>query len=354
MGKIWIVLLVALLLLPAACKRNDGDDSETYTYQQPEQLEDGWQTSVLSAEGLDGTLITQMMNRTLDGTYLSTHSTVIVKNGRLVLEEYSSLSRRSELHEFQSCTKTVTAILVGIAIEKGFIRDVEERVFDFFPEYAQHNTAEKNEIRVEHLLTMTHGLDWDERTYDYSDSRNDNNGMNASADWIEYFLKKDKVAEPGTTFVYAGGSPMTLAGIINKTSGSQMDVFAQEFLFTPLQIDASHVSWVKQDGLPHAGGGLNMWAREMAKLGQMIVDDGKWKDQQIVPKEWVEEMVTYYIDSDAQGVGYGYLWWLHDFNINGVTISAYHAWGAGGQHLFGVPALDMVVAFTNGHYSLQD
>lgn len=162
--------------------------------------------------------------------------------------------------------------------------------------------------------------------------------------------------KPGTRFVYAGAAPILLAGIIRQAYGAHIDAFALEYLFKPLGIDETAVKWVKhsKQGLPHTGGGLSLRARDIAKIGQLVLADGKWKGKQIVSPQWIKDSTDYHLNSGLSGVVYGYLWWLRNVYIDGKKIPFYHANGYGGQHIMIFHTLHMVLVFTNGNYGKQD
>jgi CubicO group peptidase (beta-lactamase class C family) len=179
------------------------------------------------------------------------HSLLIIKDGKLVFEEYFPGEKfnlaqytgetgfdREDTHNLCSATKSFTSALIGIAIDKGFVQSVDQKVFDFFPEYSYilNSTPEKGDMTVEDLLTMRSGLQWDDETYPYYDPRNDMSRMFTSSDPIRYILLKPLIETPGTFFAYRNCNTNVLGAIVGKASGERLDVFSENYLFSKLGI----------------------------------------------------------------------------------------------------------------------
>ncbi|MFQ5865981.1 MAG: serine hydrolase domain-containing protein, partial [bacterium] len=339
-----------------------------YVYHIPEQTNDGWQTASLEDVGIDESIIGGAIDRINYNLYQNVHSILIVKDGKLVFEEYFSGYKwdyngdqfRGEftefgintIHNMASVTKSFTSALVGIAIDHGFIQDVDEKVFTFFPEYSYLNNEQKDRIAVKHLLSMSAGLEWDEWSYPYTDSRNSHVAMNRSGDPIRYVLARPVVAGPGETFVYNSGLSITLGGAIYNASEYRADKFAEEFLFGPLGI--TDYSWERYpNGTIQTGGGLYLRPRDMAKLGYLYLQDGVWNGRQIISKEWIEESTKTHISIDSVW-RYGYQWWLRTYHVNSRSIESFAARGWGGQNIIVFPTLNMVVVFTGGNYATPE
>ena len=225
---------------------------------------------------------------------------------------------------------------------------MNKNVYEFFPEYRGTKWIDqKYEIKLRDVLTMTAGLNWDERTLPYTDPRNDTVAMNRSNDWIQYVLDKDITEQPGNRFNYNGGLSILLGCVIKSTSSLYADEFAEKYLFGPLSI--SEYSWYKHpDGTIHTGGGLYLRSRDMAKIGYLMLNDGVWQGKQVVSKEWVHESTKAQVS--AGGYRYGYQWWRGKTIENNRVVDAFWAWGHGGQFIFVLPELDSVVVFTAKHW----
>jgi CubicO group peptidase (beta-lactamase class C family) len=331
-----------------------------YRYSVPPQVNDGWDTASLEAENVNPVFIWNLMDRIQSKSYRNIHSVLLVKNGKLVLDEYfpgrDSNGRfwafnRGTRHEMHSVTKSVNSILVGIAIDRHLIGGVNEKVSSLFPEYtdvfADHI---RDAIRLKDLLTMSAGLSWDEWSYPYGDPRNDLEIMDQSKDRIRYVLTRPVVAPPGAKFAYSGGMSYLLAEIVRRHSGMRTDKFAAKYLFGPLGI-TNYFWWKYPDGAVDAGGGLVLRPRDMAKIGSLLLNGGRWQGKQIVSEQWVTDSIKNYVDARQfhpwiQGDGYGYQWWTRTFNVNGRKFFSYHAAGRGGQFIFVFPSLQMVAVFT--------
>lgn len=310
----------------------------------PAFTNDGWEVSSLAAEDIDEASIQTLVRRIHDESR-NVHSFLIVRNNKLVLDAYFAGWHRDRIHDMRSATKSVNSTLVGIAIDNGFIENVNESMFDFFPQYLHLSNDSKREIQIEHLLTMTAGFAWDQTGE--PNRVNDEVEMEGSEDWLNYVLKKEMNEAPGKRFVYNSGCSNLLAGIIKESTGDHANVFAEKYLFSPLDIKKYY--WRKRDdGLCNAGAGLLLRPRDMAKIGQLFLDSGVWKGRQVVSKEWVKAATTPF---KQNGGNYGYQWWITSVKVEAQTFSMYLAAGNGGQYIFVVPAQNLVVVFTGGNYA---
>jgi CubicO group peptidase (beta-lactamase class C family) len=252
-------------------------------------------------------------------------------------------------------TKIFTATVVGIAIDRGILPSVEARVFDYFPEYAHLNNATKKKLQVEHLLTMTSGLECNQGDVPINDDRNDIIQIHLAKDPIEYVLAKPIVAEPGTRFYYSEADVNLLSYIIQRTTDQRFDDVAQDILFEPLGIDQAAWGFINPD-MVWASGDLQLRPRDMAKLGQLYLNGGVWNGQRILSKAWVEEATKGRVVVDqphlAQDWGdrYGYQWWRRTYAYEGGNTQVYLRTGWGGQAIIVFPEFDMVVVFTGGNY----
>jgi CubicO group peptidase (beta-lactamase class C family) len=347
--RTWVlILLLAAVLAANGCTAVRS--KAHYEYEPPEQLDDGWKVSSLAAEDMDVAAIIQLAERIEAGRYNRVHSCLIVRNDALVYEDYFRGYRREQLHRLYSVTKSVTSALVGIAIGKGFVHSVHEPVISFFPEYVgQAWDHRKDEITLEHLLTMTSGLRYDESSYASSDSRNSHTQMTSSLDWMKWALEEPLIAEPGTRFNYSTANTHLFSGIIHRTSGMYANQFAEEYLFGPLGI--SEYFWTVGDGYPATGGsfgGLKLRPRDMAKFGYLYLNGGRWNDAQVLPEEWVAQS---FVPRSAAGGNsrYGYQWWIHTDRVSGQEIDWFAAKGYGDQFIALFPTLDMLVVITCGN-----
>jgi CubicO group peptidase (beta-lactamase class C family) len=295
---------------------------------------------------MDSKKLDQMMEF-IDKRGLTIDSVMILRHGYVVLEEYPNLAySQDQLHEVHSITKSFISALVGIALREGFLDSVEQKVVDFFPERTIANLdSRKEKMTLEHLLTMTSGLEWDERTYPFADQRNNIRQMYLSGDAVQFVLNRSMANDPGVEFLYNGGCSHLLSAIITKTTGRSTLDFARKFLFDPLGI--SKVEWERYPGgIYYGAGDLKLKPYDMAKLGYLYLNYGTWNGEQIVPAKWVVKSTESSL-SAMVNTSYGYQWWT--LPSSGV----YFASGAYGQSIFVLPNLDMVIVFTSATPSLD-
>ena len=327
---------------------------------------DGWSVANPTDVGIDADPLAQLLDRIQDGGYENIHGILVVKDGKLVFEEYfhgykwdfNGEGFRGEAtdydaatrHNLASVTKSFTSTLIGIAIDQGLIRGVDEKVFDYFPEYAHLRDKEKDTITLEHLLTMTSGLEWNGMDIHVStrDPENDLIQLFVVSDPIEYILAKPLVDPPGSRWYYNGGGTNLLGAIIRKATGMRTDEFAEEHLFAPLGITNYEWDFINHE-VVHASGNLALWPRDMAKLGVLFLNDGVWGGERIVSEAWVRNSTTHHADV-TWGEGYGYQWWLRTYHAGSRAFESYYAAGWGGQRIIVFPELEMVVVFTGGNY----
>ncbi len=302
----------------------------------PEQLDDGWETSTASAQGIDAERLAEMMDEVIAGDYEFLHAILVARNGKLVLEEYFGDFGRNTLQHVQSTAKSVTSALIGIAIDRGEIGGVTDPMVDYLPEYAHLFDGGKEGLTIEHCLMMAAGLEWNEHSIPYSDPNNDNTIGNRSVDYVAHVLGKPLVYEPGTVWYYNSGCSMTLGAILRNATGLRADAYADRYLFDPLGIASA--SWqVMGSGHIATHGGLFLRARDMAKFGQLFLQDGVWEGEQVISAEWVAESTLPRLTSYAP-FRYGYQWWFKEMNGYDVPFTA----GGGGQYIYVVPELELV------------
>ena len=356
-SKYFVVLLIVFAV---SCSRSSEqiEDASRYVYETPGNIGDGLEVSSLDTEGIDSEKIVNLHKLIIYGDFGDVHSLLIMKNGKLVFEEYYRNYSRESREKIYSVSKSVTSALIGIAIEKDFIKSVDDKLYDFFPEYSNLRNDNKMKILLKHVLTMSAGLDWDEKTYPTTHRENDFGEMIRNGNWILYVLARDMKTTPGTEFVYNTGLSVLLAGIIKNTTGSHADVFAENNLFIKLGI--TNYTWEKQDdGLPAAGSGLAMRPRDMMKFGYLYCNNGIWNNEQILSSSWITETFTNFVEAELENsygftTGYGYQWWNHSGSFKGTDINSFSAQGYGGQYIIIFPELELVLILTQANNLIQD
>jgi CubicO group peptidase (beta-lactamase class C family) len=249
--------------------------------QPPERLDDGWQVSTPADAGLDETLIAKITSDIATGRFEGIHSYLIVKNGKLVHEAYFDGYGREDLQTIFSITKSLTSTLVGIAIERNEISGTGATLPELLPEYTEVIAdGRARSVTLEHLLTLTSGFEWDEKTHPYNDPRNSEYRMVTDGHWVEHFLGLPVRDEPGTRYVYNTGSVHLISAIIRSRTGLYADEYTERYLFEPLAIE--DFKWNKDpQGYPCTGGthgGLRLRSRDLAKFAYLFLNGGRWMD----------------------------------------------------------------------------
>lgn len=294
----------------------------------------GWQFSTPEEQGMRSSMLAEMITDIKTNGY-RIDSVSIIRNGQMVLDAYFWPFAKDERHIIHSCTKSVMSALIGIAIDKGYIKSVKQPITDFF----QDRTIalldnRKKEITLENLLTMTTGLDCrDSYLYDWKGLF----AMRYSPDWAQYVLDLPMVTEPGAEFEYCNGASYLLSDIIQNTTGMKTLAFARTHLFEPLAI--TDIGWdTSPQGIYIGWGEMYLKPHDMAKIGWLYLNKGRWNGKRIMPEKWVEESTRGHIDATLFDQ-YGYQWWVD-------AAGYYMAVGYKGQFIFVVPQKNLVAAFT--------
>ncbi len=311
-------------------------------------VQEDWPVASLTEVGIDPERIEVLRSRLFAGHYPKLHSLLLVRDGKLVLEEYFYGNARQHRHHLMSVTKSVTSMLIGLALAQQRIDHVETPMVDFFPAYPEATGDRKlRRIRLHHVLGMTAGLDWNAWIHPDGDPRDATTQMTRSEDWIGHVLSRRVVAKPGTQYVYSNGLSTLLGEILRQATGQPADRYAAEQLFEPLGIDDFY--WRRLPGnLVDTAGGLYLRPRDMARIGYLMLRDGRWGDRQILPAEWVRRSTASQVDEPLLlGSGYGYQWWRGRAHHGERAIDLFYAAGRGGQYIFVCPELDLVAVFTS-------
>lgn len=268
-------------------------------------------------------------------------SFLVVRNGYLVAEQYSSPAGQYLHASIASVTKSFVSALVGVALREKYIDSLGQKLVDFFPEYFTSATdSRKRNITLEHLLTMRAGFDYIE-TQDHSTIFND------GTDWMKESISLRLLYNPGQTFSYASPQTHLLSGILTKATRMSTRDLADKFLFTPLNISA--LSWPKDpQGYYFGGSGMEFYPRDLARFGSLYLNGGRTDNESVIPAEWVERSTRaqVYLNvtwGEIQNVQYGYLWWTGLWRND----SLFMAVGYAGQFIIVAPRLQMVVVVTS-------
>jgi len=254
---------------------------------------------------------------------------LVIQDDHLIVEKYFAGTQPTDAFNVHSITKTITSTLTGIAIDQGKIASESEQVSQFFPEYTANFTDQQKQLKVKHLLAMRGGFaGWD------------------GYQTVKTSLVKEGIRkQPGSLFKYYTGASNILSAILTKTTQQNTKTFAQQYLFKPLGIQPAF--WRKQAGYYCGGGESYYTPRDLARIGQLYLHQGKLNNRQIISAKWVKKSLTNYTDSskffrklgDYTEIGYGYNWWILDYKDHII----YTARGKGGQYLMLLPEKNVIV-----------
>jgi CubicO group peptidase (beta-lactamase class C family) len=341
----------------------------------PPDRDDGWSVGTLREAGFDLGKFRQFNEKLQSGKHHNAHAVVIEHDGKLVYEKYLSGQDQNwgrsighiefdfdVKHDLRSISKSVTSMLLGIALGDDAATALLRPVIEYFPEFADQVAPGSENITLEQLLTMSAGYRWNEMDVPYSNNKNDEIRLYSAQDPIQYVLTKALRDEPGKTWYYNGGSTMVIAAIVAKISGMPFLSFAEEKLFKPLGI--SDYEWrglgIWQRNIPGAASGLRLRARDLARIGSTMLNHGKWNGRQIVSAAWVRASSQRHIeqskpDWSIDGIyGYGYQWWHGEFTGHWGEYTTIAGVGYGGQRLFVVPEKKLVITIYAGNYGSGD
>jgi len=377
-----IILSLSAMALSACGGGGNGDQSTgpnaappVSSVSIPVQTDDGWVPASLAEVGLAEQPLVDALNGIRRGNFNEIHGFVIVKNGKIVLEEYGrgrmydgspddgftpTMSfGRDNLHILHSVSKSFMSTLAGIAIRDGYISSADASVLSYFPEHAGAFGQEKNGILLKHLMTMSSGLqwnEWDTATTDFEN--NDAIRYQRAADPSAYFFGKELLHTPGSTFYYNTAGFQMMGEVIRRATGMDLTDYANQQLFQPLGIDRFEWPQYAHNSM-YIVGDILLRPRDMAKFGQMmILQGGSWFGQQVVPDAWIQNATAEHISVAHTGYkgfqGYGFFWWRKNFQIGSTTVPAICADGFAGQAIMVFPTLDMVVVVTGGNYDTPE
>ena len=298
-----------------------------------------WKVSSPEEQGINSLTFINGINRFKhDNTNI--HSLLVIKNDHIVLDAYFYPFQKNYVHDLASVTKSITSLLIGIAIDKGYIKNEDQLIFQYFPEYTQKNDT-INTLKIKDLLNMTSGLQCS-----WNDGEKELKQMIESADWVKFMFSLPLETMHGQKFSYCSGNYYLLAEILQRTTKMTCHEFAKKFLFQPLNFGETF--WLKNDkGVNHGWGDLYISTYDMAKIGCLILNYGKWNDKQVISKEWIEKIKPLYKIQKTESYGYG--WWLDSENPDEIQ-----AVGRGGQRLFIFKNRNIVIATTGGGFEAGD
>lgn len=356
-GRVFIVILILIIIIAAivfaVSRTDDNQEQEVITnstatnsveennqlvaeISEPEEETIWeWQHDTLENHNISVSAIDSVHN-TIDEYPINAE--VIVKDGVIVDEYYKEGYDQNSIFSLQSTSKSITSAILGIAIDKGYIENVNVPISNYFPQILESDSDYLKEITIWHLLTHTSGFNAIDTGNWYE--------WRASDNWVDYVLDTPVTSRPGTVFNYFTGNTHLLSAIIQQATGKTTYEFGKEYLFDPLDMNSVECGTDAQ-GISDGGNGFAMNVYDMAKFGQLFLNNGVWNGEQIISDQWIKDSTSVQFERSSGSADYGYQWWVRTFGNN--NHPAYFAQGHYGQYIFVVPDLELVVAITS-HY----
>jgi CubicO group peptidase (beta-lactamase class C family) len=312
----------------------------------PVQVDDGWNVAAPEDVGISQQSLDSIYAQFIaEDRFYNAKSLLVVKEGKLIFETYCrDLQDPDHYGNIQSATKSITSLLFGIINSEGYVDSLNQTLYSIFPDKFPSDET-KRSITIRHLFTMTSGVSFDNDVFSveiYADKPDDP---------IKYILDKPMYAVPGEEFYYRDCDPHLLSYAITRLTGKSEELWAKDRLFAPLGIedyywDSDHT------GITMGAHGLHLKPRDLAKIGQMVLDHGRWNGQQIIDSAWVAESTRRQITTPYQTApnirDYGYYWWILP------QWEAFEAWGNGGNYILIVPGQQLVIVMTSMPYTDDD
>ena len=321
----------------------------------PALLSDGLDVATPQQVGLDSASLASLLKTAGDDEHQELKSILIARKGRLVVEAYFNGATRETLHDVRSTGKSITSTLVGLAIQDGRITSLDQSISRFFPPAAASAVGASG-VTVRRLLEMRSGIavdDFDDSPNPYSEDL-----MDGSPDPLRFALAAPMAGAPGARWAYASMNTMILGRIVSAATGRDLEEYAKEKLFRPLGFGPYR--WNRdRSGHIIGQGSLFVRARDILKFGLLFLQKGKWRGRQLVPEAWVAAATlartTFPTIDPRNGLGelykgYGYQWWTGSEAVGPTTVPFFFASGNGGQRVFVIPSLEMVLVTTSSGY----
>lgn len=308
---------------------------------------ESWRAAPPGSVGMDDLAATSLSAAVWRGEFGPVDALVVIKDGYEVIASYRNWTPEAS-HTLQSVSKSVTSLLVGRAVADGLL-DIDRPVLDYFPSYhpVAHLDDRKAALTTRHLLTMRTAMDFYELGPNVDSPLRQLNS--SRGDWVRFVLDREMTGEPGSTWRYNSGAVILTSGLLREVTGERTDHYADRVLFGPLGIRSQRWFHSPFDSLPHTGGGLFLSPPDLARIGWLVLNHGRWGDRQVIPESWIAASSLPAtrgapLPRAAVGEGYGFWWWLYPSTRGGADVGAIIAGlGARGQWLFVMPERGLVV-----------
>ena len=333
------------MVILTACSEEDPNPGNFIEYDYPQN------------HRLNAVILSELDEQIRNGRFGAINSLVIIKDDHIIFENYYNKYSRKDLHALETATQSVLSMLSGTVISDSLL-ELNDHIIDFFPEYNEffENIPQKDQIRVRDLLSHRSGLWWDELTHPFGDLENDAYNMTLSDDWVGNVLSTPMIREPGQEFNFNSGNAIVVGPILEKASGKNMEELAVESLFEPLGIE--EWEWdLTPSGQINTSWGLSLKPVDMAKIGYLFLQNGYWDDELILSERWIRSS-TRPRANVSNYFNYGFFWWRFTGNADALRSlrdnDVFFSWGTGGQFIFVIPHVNMVVVSTASNYNDDD
>lgn len=334
------ILLFILIMTLLACNTKEISNK---VYDKVDWNYEALETVTPESQGIDSRHLLELLDEIEQNDKYQIDGITIVRNGYKIFDIYKSPFTKDSLHDIYSSTKSITSLLIGIAIDKGFIKSVDDLIIDYLPEHKFENTDKQwEEITIKHLLTMTAGITDDDISGSFLD-------MLYTEDWLGYILGLEFISDdPGKQFLYSNLSSYLLAEILFYSTKKEPVDFASEYLFKPLGITKYSWYYESHEGVQPGCSFINLRTEDFAKIGLLVLQKGEWNSEEIVSSKWISESTKPHVNRNMTKdvVEYGYQWWILDEDT-------FLASGSLCQQLLISPKYNMVVAINGGQSDLD-
>jgi CubicO group peptidase (beta-lactamase class C family) len=338
--NLFIKLLGIIFLSMPSCLK-DEPIKLAYNGFQPQVIDDDWQVSTPSGENMDEEYLKAAYQLICNNErFVMARSLLVLRNGKIVAESYPhDPDDANRVENIQSCTKSFTSILTGIALRKHYLDSIDQTFNSIYPDYFMNHQDKKN-ITIANALSMKTGINFIDGDHTRPLYETDESS-------VDYILSLPKNYEPGIVFQYNDGAPHLISAAIQERYGKPLSVFADNFLFKPVGI--TEWKWeAANDGITFGAVSIFMKPRDIAKFGQLLLQNGRWGDQQVVDSSWIAEATKPIVTMSSPGTSYGYYFWVFP------AYRGYAAVGHGGQFIFVLPSKKLVVIYTAWPYTSGD
>ncbi|WP_298758961.1 serine hydrolase [uncultured Psychroserpens sp.] len=320
--------------------------------KRPKQINDGWETARIEELDIEALPLIRMIDSINKKSLVNTHSVLISKKDKLVFEAYFDGYNYNIPHDQRSASKSIASAMTGIAINDNILKNDKQPISELLPEiYKSSKDSLRSKIRIKDLLTMSSGIDAIDFGIDGNSAASEDS-YQSSNDWLKTVMDASMINSPGTHAFYGSANPFLLGVCLNEQLNYPLELYMDQKLLAPLGISNYIIQTENTATTPYFGGGMYLTPRAMLKFGQLYLNKGYWKGQQLISEDWINDSFQKYmrLENTNDKNEYGYLWWHKTYTVGNKHIEAIEARGAGGQYIFVIPELESVVVITSGNF----